>query len=485
VGASYRKQKYEFINDTLTNQGESFLDQAVGIYPSSDSFGGYNVKELYGELLVPLLKDIPAIKSLSLELGARHSDYNTTGGSWTYKILGDWEVTDWLRVRGGFNRAQRSPNVAELFQSSSQIFGFSALGDLCSVNSTYRISANGAAVGNTADGAANVQAVCRAVMDKTGGAGTGAGYYGRVPTQQPLAGGGFAWTNATGNPDLKPETADTWTAGVVIRSPFQASALQRLRLTVDWYSIKLKDAIGLQSAGIALQQCLDPFWNTDAVGAGGSAAQAQAAANNPYCKGIRYDPAPGYGAANSDVTYNNSGVVDISGIDAQVDWAVNVGPGTFNVNFLMNYYLHYKSNELSNNPLVDYVGTLGTAQNGLNPGAFRYRTLTTVGYTFGPANISLQWQHLPSVKQEGAALAPTVFTGYRAYDLFNLNASAKITDDTSVRFGVDNLFNKAPPLGNVNTAANLSLGQLPGGQYNSSFYDTFGRRFYVGINAKF
>ena len=480
VGASYRKLKYEFINDTLTNQGESFLDQAVGIYPSSDSFGSYSAKELYGELLVPLLKDIPAIKSLSLELGARYSDYDTTGGSWTYKILGDWAMTDWLRIRGGYNRAERAPNIAELFQASSQIFGLNSLGDLCSERSTYRISA-----GSASPIAADVKAVCSAVMDKTGGANTGAAYYGRAVSDQPAPGGGFAWTNATGNPNLKPETADTWTAGVVIQSPFQASALQRLRFTVDWYSIKLKDAIGLQGAGTALQQCIDPFWNTDAAGAAGDPAKARAAADNFYCKGIRYDPAPVLGAANFDVTFNNSGVVNISGIDAQIDWAVDVGPGTFNLNFLLNYYLHYKSTELANNPLADYVGTLGTAQNGLNPGAYRYRTLTTFGYSVGPANISLQWQHLPSVEQEGAALAPSPFSKYRAYDLFNLSASVKVTDDASMRIGVDNLFNKAPPLGNVNTAANLSLGQLAGGGYNSSFYDIFGRRFYLGINAKF
>jgi outer membrane receptor protein involved in Fe transport len=487
IGASYRKLQYEFINDTITGQGESFLDQALGIYPSSDSFGSYSTTELYGELLVPVLKDIPGIKDLSLELGARHSQYNTTGGSWTYKILGDWQVTDWLRFRGGYNRAQRSPNVAELYQSSSQIFGFSALGDLCSERSTYRISANGTATapGNTPANAADVKAVCAAVMDRTGGAGTGAAYYSRPSSSQTAPGGGFAWTNATGNPNLKPETVDTWTAGAVIQSPFQAPLLQRLRLTVDWYSIKMKDAIGLQSAGTALQQCLDPFWNTSVAGAGTDPAKAAAAGANIFCKGIRYDPAPVLGAANFDVTYYNNGVVDIQGLDAQIDWAAKVGPGTLSVNFLLNYYLHYRSKELSDNPIVDYVGTLGTAQNALNPGAFRYRTLTTVGYGIGPVNLSLQWQHLPSVQQEGAALAPTTFTGYPSYDLFNLNANVTLNKAVRMRMGVENLFNKAPPIGNVNTAANLALGQLPGGAFNSSFYDTNGRRYYLGVTAKF
>jgi len=487
VGTSYRKLDYEFINDTITGQGESFLDQALGIYPSSDSFGSYNVKEFYGELLVPVLKDVPAIKELSLELGARYSDYNTTGGSWTYKILGDWQVTDWLRIRGGYNRAQRSPNIAELYQSNSQIFGFSSLGDLCSQRSTYRISANAGATGNTASAAADVRAVCSAVMDRTGGANTGSSYYGRDLLQQPAPGGGFAWTNAVGNPNLKPETVDTWTAGVVIQSPFQAPLLQRLRLTVDWFSIKMKDAIGLQSAGTALQQCLDPFWNPSVAGAGTDAAKAAAAAANSYCKGIRYDPAPVLGAANFDVTYYNNGVVDIQGLDTQVDWAAKVGPGTLNVNFLLNYYLHYRSKELLDNPLVDYVGTLGTAQNALNPGAFRYRVLTTVGYGIGPVNLSLQWQHLPSVQQEAAAVAPTPITGYPAYDLFNLNANVTITKAVRMRMGVDNLFNKAPPIGGVNTAntAPATNGNLPGGAFNSSFYDINGRRYYLGITAKF
>jgi outer membrane receptor protein involved in Fe transport len=477
IGASYRKLSYSFINDTVTNQGESFLDQADGIYPSSDSFGSYNVKEVYGELAVPLLKD-SFIKELSLELGGRISDYNTTGTSYTYKALVNFAPVDWLRFRGGYNRAERSPNIAELYQASSQIFGFNALGDLCSENSTYRISA-----GAASPIAADVKAVCSAVMDNTGGAGTALGYY-DVAHVQPT-GPGFAWTNAVGNPHLKPEKADTWTAGVVIRSPFDSPYLNRLRLSIDWFDIKLHDAIGLQGAGTALQQCLDPYWNPDVAGAAGNAAQAQAAAHNQYCAGIRYDPAPVLGAANFDVTYYNNGEVDIGGIDGQLDYSAPVGPGTLSLNVLVNYYLHYKSTELADNPLVDYAGTLGTSQNALNNGAYRYRALTTIGYTVGPFGASLQWQHLPSVKQESDALYPGTTTGYKAYDLFNLRGTYEFTDNVQVRFGVDNLFNKAPPLGGVNTAADLSIGQLPGGGYNSQFYDTNGRRFYIGANMKF
>src|SRR5690606_15296227 len=94
VGASYRKNRFEFTNDTLTTQGTSFIDQAVGLYPSGYSSGTIIAKEVYGELLVPLLADIRGIRKLSLELGIRASDYNTTGSSTTWKALADWQVTD-------------------------------------------------------------------------------------------------------------------------------------------------------------------------------------------------------------------------------------------------------------------------------------------------------------------------------------------------------------------------------------------------------
>src|SRR5690606_1851891 len=211
--------------------------------------------------------------------------------------------------------------------------------------------------------------------------------------------------------------------------------------------------IGVESAGTALQQCLDPFYNTGVTGASASTAAAQAAAASPFCVGIRYDPLPALGAANFDVSYVNAGEVDLSGIDAQLDWGIDVGPGTLSLNAIVNYYLKYKSRELASNPMVDYVGTLGTGQNGLNPGAFEYRILGTIGYGIGPARVSLQWQHLPKVDVEGAAVAPSPFVGYPSYNLFNLNMTYELTPDIGLRFGVDNLFNKAPPLGNINSTA--------------------------------
>jgi outer membrane receptor protein involved in Fe transport len=368
-----------------------------------------------------------------------------------------------------------------------------AAGDICSQRSLQAVSANATAGGNNAARAADIKAVCTAIMERTGGAGTANDYYVNRPlSDQPQGALAFAWVNQVGNPNLKPEKADTWTAGAVIRSPFSSPWLSKLRVSVDYWNIKLRDAIGVQSADAAAYACLDPTFNPLVTGAANNAAQALQASTTATCQRIRYDPYPVLAPGTFDVTFLNNGRVDIAGIDGQLDWAVPAGPGQLSLNVLINYYLHYKSANLPGAALVDYAGTLGPNQNGLNPGAYRYRVLTTIGYSVGPARVSLQWQHLPSVNQAGFATfvpstaVPTYnFTPYPSYDLFNLNMNYQITDDVSLRLGVENLLNTAPPRANVNTIADINQGQLPGGGFNANFYDVQGRRFYVGATARF
>ena len=483
IGASYRTTNFHFNNDTITSQGESFQDQALGIYPSGNTQGKINVRELYGELLIPVLKDT-IVQEFNLELGGRISKYSTTGTSYTYKALGDLAVTDWLRFRGGYNRAERAPNIAELYLAPQQTFAVNALGDICSQRATYRVSAG---VGTPY--AADVQAVCTAVMNRTAGPGSGAAYYATPVANQPAAGAGFAFPTLQGNALLKPERADTWTAGVVIRSPWKSNPwLSRLMLSVDWFNIKITNAIGF-SPGIALQECFDPTINPLVSGSAGSPSQAAAAAAAIQCGGVAYQPGPVPGSApglgNILMSYTNGGKIDISGIDAQLDWSAPVGPGRLSLNVVGSYFLHYRVSDLASNPLVDYVGTFGTTNAGLSGAAYRWQTLTTLGYSVGPAYLSLQWQHKPSIEDSSEALFHTTTLGAPAYDLFNLNASYSLTKDITIHAGVDDLFNHISPLTNVNPAANPAVGQLPGGGFNSGYYDTLGRRFSFGANLRF
>ncbi|GGD51919.1 TonB-dependent receptor [Erythrobacter arachoides] len=486
VGASFREVQFQFDNDTLTTQGRSFQDQALGIYPSGNVDASFDVHELYGEMLIPILSDT-FVNQLNLELGGRVSDYSTTGTSYTYKILGDLEVTDWLRFRGGYNRAERAPNIGELFLSAQQTFAVNTAGDPCAINNPLSFSANPANAN-----AANVQAICRVLQgqaDRPGFAGESAAFfYQRDPVTGAFVRGannpstfGFAFPTTVGNPNLQPEKADTWTAGVVVTSPFDTEMLRRFRLSVDWFDISVEDAIGEQTVAAALQSCFDPFLNPLA------GSDPVAAANTVACQLVPRNAQTG-DLGNVQRTYTNAGEFHLSGVDVQLDWGFDLGPGSVSLNFLANYLIDFESTALAGIiPLVDYTGTLGTGENGLNTGVYEYRILGTVGYNVGPLYAAIQWQHLPSVEDATEAQfgAPTPTTGYPSYNKFNLNGSYAVTDDFNIRFGVDNLFNERPPLGNVNTSLDGTGPTLPGGSYDGRFYDTNGRRFYLGANARF
>ncbi len=437
VGASYRENRYEFVNETISTAGRSFLDSVVGIYPSQNMpNAGINTKELYGELLVPVVRDLPFIKSFSLELGGRMSDYSTTGTSYTFKALGDWEVNDWLRFRGGFNRAERAPNIAELLLTPQQAFRTDPTGDVCSTRHDNPGSAN---PNNNPTGALSVEAICLELMARDNG-GTyvpindpsGNSYYaaGQELARQPTGqGGGFSYS--VGNqyyrdhfnpnaPALKPEVADTWTVGAVIRAPFSAGPLSRLNLTVDYFNIKIKDPIGDVGAGGVLLRCVSPLFNDAAAnvaqGATSAAdlntaairARAQAAIAQSTCPSVFRNPTTGGGnvgglnTARIYSTYDNDGLIKLSGIDATLTWNGNVGPGTVFASINASYNLEFKVQGVAGGRVLDYIGTAGTGVKGVNFGSsYEYKIFGNLGYSWKGLNLSLQWQHTPTIEDSG------------------------------------------------------------------------------------
>jgi outer membrane receptor protein involved in Fe transport len=455
VGATYRKNDYEFLNDTLTTQGSSFLDQAIGLYPSGNSRGDIVSKEVYAELLVPV------IDRVELELGARNSDYNTTGSSFTWKALASWQATDWLRLRGGFNKAERAPNIGELYLALQQTFGFSAGGDVCSLNNTQPWSANPAVNPN----AAQVEALCRELMNRSGDPTTADTFYGNPSFQ--TVGGGFVFPSTRGNPNLTPETAKTWTAGFVFTSPWMNPALNRLNAIVDYYRIRVDDAIGVQSYDLAQRFCFDPAFNPTYD------------PDTLSCQNIKRNV--GVGTLGDVIgTYVNSGRFVTTGIDAQINWAMDLGMGTLSANTTLNYLLDAKSALLPIDPMVEYVGTAGNpGDNGLNGNFYRWQSLTSVSYGQNRWNFGLTWQHLPKLKPVQAVTQPTTsFESTPAYDLFSLHGRYDLGQGITLRFGIENLLDKDPPLTGRNSAP--PPGQLAGGTIAVGNYDGLGRRFYLG-----
>lgn len=525
LGASYREERFEFINETMAALGRNFLDSIVGIYPSMNmEMDGYDVRELYGELLIPVLKDIPFIQELNLEVGGRMSDYSTSGTSYTYKILADWQVTDWLRLRGGFNRAERAPNIAELLLTPQQSFATDPIGDVCSTNSSSTGSANPNA---NPTSALDVQAICQELIARDNN-GTYVpitdpnSFYNAAQsnTRQPFGtGGGASFPVAVGNQyyrdninpnvdPLKPEVADTWTVGAVIQSPISSGPLSRLNLTVDYFNIKIKDPIGNSGGGGVLLRCVSELFNPAAAGVAAGAtdaaglntpeirARAQAAIQASTCPDVFRTPTNAFGStgtfdgARVITTYDNDGLIKLSGIDATVSWSSDVGPGSLFLSLNGNYMLEFAVQPFTGTPMLDYVGTQGTGLKGLNYGSsFEYRIFGTVGYSWGPANLSLQWQHTPATEDSGDVNyynglvdEKNNIAGLPAYNLFNLNGSYELNEHLRLRFGVDNLFNKKPPI--TGYVLEPGEGQLRGGSY-SLFHDVQGRRFSLGANVRF
>jgi outer membrane receptor protein involved in Fe transport len=123
---------------------------------------------------------------------------------------------------------------------------------------------------------------------------------------------------------------------------------------------------------------------------------------------------------------------------------------------------------------------------GTNSGAYRWKMFNTYSYAVGPVSVTLQWQHKPKAPNADTVVnSASRLTGAPAYDLFNLNGTIAVIKNATLRWGIDNLFNKQPPLIGRNLAnVGNPGGQLIGGTYDPTQYDVLGRRFYIGANFK-
>ena len=467
LGADYRDDKFSFNPDSL-NAPSSIVENPIGLFATAGAAGRTNVREVYGELLVPLLKDLPLLKKLELELGYRTSTYNTsgTGTVGTYKSLFTWTPIDSLRLRGGYQRANRAPNVAELYQGGTERTVTLATGDPCASNTI-------ATWGNVASNAnrAKVQALCQAIIGNTtsaynlgpGGPSAFVGAYGFFPQDNSVV---------SGNPNLKSESASTWTLGVVFKSPAESPLLRNFTVSVDWYNVKITDAIAPTDILTVYENCL----NYNGVSNPSYSLQDPGG----YCGLIHRDPVSG-DRLYVNAPYLNTGGIKTEGTDVEMKWSAPLGElgqwgtGRIFADTYMTFLQHFETSASPGAPFLESAGTL-------NQGAqYRWRAFTTLGYGVGPADLSLTWMHLSSAHPAEYATTPaTTVLGVPHYELFGLEGSWQVTSNFTVRAGVDNLLNKEPLVTDSNPGVNNSLGAtLPG------YYDVLGRRFYVGVKAKF
>lgn len=253
--------------------------------------GSFDLNEFYLELDIPLLADLPMVKSLELQLAGRHSRYSNFGNTSNAKAGLRWQPVQNLLLRGTYSEGFRAPSISELFLGQSD--SFPSLNDPCSglsINSPANLIANCVSQGVPADGS-----------------------YTQGSSQ--------LRTIVGGNPDLQPEQSDSVTFGLV----YSPEWIPGLDLTIDYYRIRIEDSIASYSSQFILNAC----------GLAGI-----------LCENI--NRGPGGDVTRVTNTQFNTGGLRSSGVDALVRWSTEIGQGNLLSVDWDNAYVHENTFTLEN-----------------------------------------------------------------------------------------------------------------------------------------
>jgi len=487
AGVTKRENSFSY-DPSEINDNVSLIEQPMSLFVSNNTAGSTEVSEIYGELLVPVTQ------RLNLELGYRYSDYDTAGGVTTYKTLFDWSATDKMRFRGGYQVANRAPNTEELFAGSrlNTVTDF-IYGDPCQVSTT---ASWGNRPPNQWGAAANpnylqVQDLCRRLIDRSDSDPSNDGQsafdtnLGQPPTYLGTGPNGFVRPGLPffplenevphGNVNLGVEEAKTWTLGVVFSGP---GSLENFTASVDFYSIDIADAIATIDSTFVYGKCL----NSDGV------SNPTYSLNDPggYCDLITRQVITGERSL-TDAPYKNSGALTTKGVDLSASWTKDIGSGggSFYVNALLTYLDEFLIQDAAGEPALDVRDTLSTTYYGAQ---YKYKLNSTFGYNFGggKASLGLNWRYLPEIKSETATRNPaTTQTGGDSYQVFSLFTRYSINERLEFRGGIDNLLDQDPVVVEARPIAPGFAGDTNTDNTRPDYYDTLGRRAYIGLKMSF
>jgi len=447
IGAEYRKEKSRSI----------FSDLELGLLPANspagpagtfigdisdnnqlifdpttrtrNSGGSFDVKEVFGEISVPIVKDVDFFHELTIGAAGRYADYSTVGGAFTWNVNGVWSPIRDIRFRGTYARAIRAPNIAELFDpQQGAVFRPADPCDLVNQDATPQRLPNCIAAA-TALGIPNAASFL-------------AGY------EDPLT-GRFSGTSG-GNPDLDKEPATTWTVGAVVQPRF----IPGLTISGDYYSIKIEDAISVVTSQDIVNTCYD-----------------NAQFPNQFCDLFnRNGPAAGpatFGFNFLRQTQLNFGRIETSGVDFNIDYRFTLGgSNNFNIGVAGNWtekvdrFFDPTDPSLVNPALreLSVPEWSGNANITFNRGAF------TFGYNL---------QYIGSTAAAGAIQIERIDEEFGAagfgpeYFLHNISFGFDVDARFSFYGGVNNLNNAEPYLSS-------SAYPVPG----------LGRFYFLGLRAK-
>lgn len=394
VGAEAAWDKADSVNDPFSTARQF----ATGNF--QPFAGERSVKEAFVETSVPLLADLPLVKRLELNAAARLTDYSTSGQVTTWKVGASYEVNDDLRFRVTRSRDIRAPSLNDLFNTgtSGTQFVFDPF-----TNRSYQL---------------------------------------------------FAITR--GNPDLKPEEADTWTAGVIWRPSF----VPGLQASVDYYWIEINGAISTVGAPQTVARCF--------------------AGETALCPFIIRD-------STGTITQVSSAPVNIAkqltyGWDFEVDYRRDIWNGELTLRGLASYVPVL--DQTDNNVTRELAGAVG----GLNGSQPYWKGLATATYEQGPMSYTLRARFvgdsvLDRLWRDGVDVDDNTIPAYATFDL-TLNYKFQAWGaDAEATFGIDNIFDRDPVI--VPVVPGTVPYVNPGFSNRLDLYDAIGRSFRVGLRGKF
>jgi len=449
-GAEYRRETLDFAADFVSSSGA--LNGSGGASPPVN--GSYDVYEGFAEARIPIVTDVPWAKRIALELAYRYSDYSSGAGTTdTYKIAGDWQIIDDLKLRGSYQRAVRAPHVLELFSPQNVVLDGTQ--DPCA-----GLTAANPLVARCAQAFGLTTAQVLAIE--------------RNPANQ--------YNGLTGgNPNLDPETSDTFSFGFVATPTF----LPGFNISADYFDIKVKDFIGGIGADVIITRCvqtLDPF----------------------FCGLVRRDAQGSiWLSTNGFVTDTtlNTGALRTKGVDINASYRTDLDAlgmenmGGITMSFVGTYLDKLQTKPLPGDPYYDCAGLYGTVC-GVPAPEWRHKVRLTwqtpleYGDWIKDVGLSVQWRHFnkatldaysndPQLNNTGIQYESDRVLGSRDY--FDITATWTMRDNLKFRAGINNLFDVDPPL---TGASNCPTGACNGNTW-PQVYDAFGRYLFIGLSADF
>jgi outer membrane receptor protein involved in Fe transport len=454
LGVFYKEDKYQYAASPVASV---FLPDGrpdiQGFLASDDIQGDDHNFDVWGELLVPLLKDVPGASSLEAVLGYRLSDYASAGSfdSWKAELL--YQPIEAIRLRGSYQQAIRAPSVYELYLPQLPVtyetFFFQDGVEPCDATSAARSGPD----------AARVETLCV----ETG-----------VPSalMPDFADSDELMSGVNGgNPDLRAEEAATSTLGVVWTPRFSHPLVSSLQVSLDWYRIEIDDKIANPFIEDAIQFCYDARYNPDF------------STTNQWCATFERDSVTGE-IENFRELGRNAYNWETGGIDMQVDWRFDLGPGQVGVSGFVSWLDEFTISVVDSSArAADRAGLVSGFVAGGFGGLFgsalpEWKSNLHLSYAWRDLTLGAGWRYIDAMTDATTLADPEPFR-VPSVDYFSLDASYEFSSGPLERLrldlGVENLTDQDPPILAFGITANTDTSQ----------YDVLGRRYFASLRYAF